>query len=173
VAQTFHQSRFHAKPEALGPVAWLCRSLRVRLSLSAKWQWHENTNVSRAVVAAINLYSVRTRDTWKRENSLKNETVFLIWLVTSTQGATEGNMHNTIYMYTPVTKEPGYRSRYNHWLRAGRLRGRNSSPGWVKNFIHVVQTGSGILPVSYPMGTGSSLPGGKAAGALSWPLTSS
>jgi hypothetical protein len=27
-------------------------------------------------------------------------------------------------------------------------------------------------PASYPMGTGVSFPGGKAAGALSWPLTS-
>jgi hypothetical protein len=36
---------------------------------------------------------------------------------------------------------------------------------------HHVQTGSGAHPVSYPMGTGGSFPGGKAAGAWSWPLT--
>jgi hypothetical protein len=30
---------------------------------------------------------------------------------------------------------------------------------------HHVQTGSGAHPASYPMGTGSSFPGGKAAGA--------
>jgi hypothetical protein len=30
---------------------------------------------------------------------------------------------------------------------------------------HSVQTGSGIHPASYPMGTGGSFPGGKAAGA--------
>jgi hypothetical protein len=35
-----------------------------------------------------------------------------------------------------------------------------------------VQTGSGAHPASYPMGTGSSFPGGKAVGAWSWPLTS-
>jgi hypothetical protein len=35
----------------------------------------------------------------------------------------------------------------------------------VKNFLHVVQTGSRAHPVSYPMGTGGSFPGGKAAGA--------
>jgi hypothetical protein len=40
-----------------------------------------------------------------------------------------------------------------------------SSPGRVKNFLHVVQTGSGVHPTSNPMGTGGSFPGGKAAGA--------
>jgi hypothetical protein len=34
-----------------------------------------------------------------------------------------------------------------------------------------VQNGSGAHRVSYPMGTTSSFPGGKAAGAWSWPLT--
>jgi len=29
-----------------------------------------------------------------------------------------------------------------------------------------------MLPASYPMGTMGSFPGGKAAGAWSWPLTS-
>jgi hypothetical protein len=37
---------------------------------------------------------------------------------------------------------------------------------------HRVQNGSGAHPASYPMGTRSSFPGGKAAGAWSWPLTS-
>jgi hypothetical protein len=31
--------------------------------------------------------------------------------------------------------------------------------------LHVVKTGSGVHPTSYTMGTGSSFPGGKAAGA--------
>jgi hypothetical protein len=31
--------------------------------------------------------------------------------------------------------------------------------------LHIVQTGSGAHLASYPMGTGGSLPGGKAAGA--------
>jgi hypothetical protein len=35
-----------------------------------------------------------------------------------------------------------------------------------------VQNGSGVHPASYPMGTRGSFPGGKAAGAWSWPLTS-
>jgi len=35
-----------------------------------------------------------------------------------------------------------------------------------------VQNGSGVHPTSYPMGTRCSVPGGKAAGAWSWPLRS-
>jgi hypothetical protein len=31
-------------------------------------------------------------------------------------------------------QEPGQRSRYSDWLRAGRRRGRSSSPGGGKNF---------------------------------------
>jgi hypothetical protein len=31
-------------------------------------------------------------------------------------------------------------------------------------FLHVVQTGSGVHPTTYPMGTVGSFPGGKAAG---------
>jgi hypothetical protein len=46
--------------------------------------------------------------------------------------------------------------------------------GWVRvrvpmgqefSLLHVVQTGSEAHPTSYPMGTGGSFPGGKAAGA--------
>jgi hypothetical protein len=35
-----------------------------------------------------------------------------------------------------------------------------------------VQTGSGVHPASYPMGTRGSFPEGKATGAWIWPLTS-
>jgi hypothetical protein len=38
---------------------------------------------------------------------------------------------------------------------------------------HRVQNGSGAHPASYQMGTGDSFPRDKAAGAWSWPLTSS
>jgi hypothetical protein len=38
--------------------------------------------------------------------------------------------------------------------------------------LHVIQTGSEAHPTSYPMGTGDFFPGGKVAGAWSWPLTS-
>jgi len=34
-----------------------------------------------------------------------------------------------------------------------------------------VQTDSGTRPASYPMGTGYTFPGGKAAGAWSWSLS--
>jgi hypothetical protein len=37
-------------------------------------------------------------------------------------------------------------------------------PG-IKNFLHVVQTGSGVHPASYTVGTGGYIPGGKAAGS--------
>jgi hypothetical protein len=58
------------------------------------------------------------------------------------------------------------------WLWAGRLRGRSSSPSRIKNFLHIVQNGSGVHPISYPMRTGGSFPEGKADGAWSWPITS-
>jgi hypothetical protein len=47
-------------------------------------------------------------------------------------------------------------------------------PAGAGNFSlhHRVQNGSGAHPATYSMGTGGSLPGGKAAGAWSWPLTS-
>jgi hypothetical protein len=32
------------------------------------------------------------------------------------------------------------------------------------SFLHIVQTGFGAHPAYYPMGTGGSFPGGKAAG---------
>jgi hypothetical protein len=51
----------------------------------------------------------------------------------------------------------------HYWLRAGRPRGRSLS--WGKNFLPVVQTGSGVHSTSYPVGTGGSFPGDKAAGA--------
>jgi hypothetical protein len=41
------------------------------------------------------------------------------------------------------------------------------SPGGGQEFslLYVVQTGSGAYAASYPMGTGDSFPGDKAAGA--------
>jgi hypothetical protein len=53
---------------------------------------------------------------------------------------------------------------YSDWLRAGRQRGRTSSLGRVKNFLHLVRTGSKVHPVSYPMCTGGSFPGVKRPG---------
>jgi hypothetical protein len=47
-------------------------------------------------------------------------------------------------------------------------------PAGAENFPlhHRVQNGSGAHPASYPIGTRGCIPGGKAAGAWSWPLTS-
>jgi len=44
---------------------------------------------------------------------------------------------------------------------------------WIHStYPHTIQISSGTHLTSYPMGTKSSFPGGKAAGAWSWPLTS-
>jgi hypothetical protein len=40
-----------------------------------------------------------------------------------------------------------------------------SRKGQEFSLFHIVQTGSGVHPTSYPMGTGGSFPGGKAARA--------
>jgi hypothetical protein len=37
--------------------------------------------------------------------------------------------------------------------------------GQERSLLYVVQTGYGVHPTSYPMGTGDLSPGGKAAGA--------
>jgi len=39
------------------------------------------------------------------------------------------------------------------------------------SLYHRVQTSAGAHPASYPMGTRSTFPWGKAAGAWSWPHT--
>jgi len=50
-----------------------------------------------------------------------------------------------------------------YWPRNGNLE---------FSIHHRVQTGSGAHPASYPMGTTSYFPGGKATGSWSWSLTS-
>jgi hypothetical protein len=57
--------------------------------------------------------------------------------------------------------------RYSDWLPAGRTTGWSLSPGRFKNYLHVIQTGSGANTASYPIGTGGFLLGGKVAGARS------
>jgi hypothetical protein len=56
--------------------------------------------------------------------------------------------------------------------RTGRSDDSGSIPGGGEEFFfrHHVQTGSGAHPASYPMGTGGSFPGDKAAGAKGSPL---
>jgi hypothetical protein len=73
-----------------------------------------------------------------------------------------------------LLREPGERSRYSDWLRAGRRRGRSSSPRRVKNFLFSTSSRPGLGPTQPPLQwlPGGSLPGGKAAGVWGWPLTS-
>jgi hypothetical protein len=53
------------------------------------------------------------------------------------------------------------------------VTGHGLIPGRDRDFSpHLVQTGSGAHPVSYPVGTGGSFPGGKAAVTWSLPLPS-
>jgi hypothetical protein len=47
----------------------------------------------------------------------------------------------------------------------GSPRNRSLSSGGVKNFLHIIQTGSGAHPATYPVGSGDSFPGDKEAGA--------
>jgi hypothetical protein len=51
-------------------------------------------------------------------------------------------------------------------------RVRFPAGAWNFSLHHRVQYGSRVHPASYPMGTRSFFPGGKAAGAWTWPLTS-
>jgi hypothetical protein len=61
---------------------------------------------------------------------------------------------------------------YRAGLRAGWSRVRVLAGAGDFSVRRLVQNGSGAHPASYPVGTRSSFPGGKAAGAGSWPLTS-
>jgi hypothetical protein len=47
--------------------------------------------------------------------------------------------------------EPGARSRYSDWLRAGRPRGRSSSPGRVKNFLLSTSYRMALGPIQPPI----------------------
>jgi hypothetical protein len=64
------------------------------------------------------------------------------------------------------TEEIRQLSRYSDWLGLDDRSSRVRFPAGVGNFSlhHCVQNGSGVHPPSYPTGTGSSFPGGKAAG---------
>jgi hypothetical protein len=58
-------------------------------------------------------------------------------------------------------------SEYTIYLRGDEVH-LVYDPGYVSQecfLLHVVQTGSGVHPSSYQMGTGGFLLGGKAAGA--------
>jgi hypothetical protein len=76
------------------------------------------------------------------------------------------------YVYLCMMNAPGQPSWYSDEVLDGR-------PGFdsreeARDFrpLHSVQTGFGTHTASYPMGTGVSFPGSKAAGAWSLPLSS-
>jgi hypothetical protein len=71
-------------------------------------------------------------------------------IVRSRSESLKGLRLRTFNLTAELSREPGYRSQYCDWLRAGRRKGRTSSPGRVCQ----------AHPISYPMGTGA-----KAAGA--------
>jgi hypothetical protein len=78
---------------------------------------------------------------------------------------------NITDLYRRVNKfKRGYQtrsgSRCSDWIWAERPRGRSLSPGGGQEFLllHVVQTGPGVHPTSYPMGTGGSFLGVKRPG---------
>jgi hypothetical protein len=72
-----------------------------------------------------------------------------------------------------LSSPEGGGSRYSDYLGLDDRGVLSSSPGMIKNFLHVVYTGSGVHPTSYPMGTRGFFPGGEAAGAWNLPLISS
>jgi hypothetical protein len=89
---------------------------------------------------------------------------------------------NTLELWSQVT----VRNQVSHPYKTGKknvyieLHGLDDGmigvwiPAEVGNFSHQhhFQTGSGAHSASYPMGTGGYFPGGEAAAAWSWPLTS-
>jgi hypothetical protein len=81
-------------------------------------------------------------------------------------------MSEYIYIYINKSRDSSVGIALGYGLddRGSRVQ----FPAGAGNFSlhHRVQNGSGAYPPSYPMGTRSSFPGGKVAGAWSWPLTS-
>jgi hypothetical protein len=70
----------------------------------------------------------------------------------------EKKLSNKVYIASNERWEPGLLSRYSDWLRAGRQRGRSSSPGGVKN-LHFAMSSRSTLG-SNSMDTGGSFSAG-------------
>jgi hypothetical protein len=90
------------------------------------------------------------------------------------------NVYPTMFVHTNskfclqpgCPKGAGIAQWFSAGLRAGWSVVRIPAETGNLPLHHCIQTGSGAHPASYPMGTGGSFPGGKAAGAWGWPLTS-
>jgi hypothetical protein len=82
----------------------------------------------------------------------------------------DANLHSLLERGGSRDSSVGIALGYGLDDRGSRVR----FPAGVGNFSlhHRVHNVSGVHPASYPMGTRGSFPGGKAAGAWSWPLTS-
>jgi hypothetical protein len=82
------------------------------------------------------------------------------------QGSNAGYYCTTPLIHLPTCIFKVTESRYSYWLLDGRLSGRSSSPGRVKNFHFSVSRPDPLCgePLSYQMDTVGSLTGGKAPG---------
>jgi hypothetical protein len=78
-------------------------------------------------------------------------------------------MYFTISVYTYIFIT--YHSAQTD-LRIGRLGAQITAAAMIFSLHHRVKTGSENHPTSYQIGNGCSFPGGKAAEAWSWWLTS-
>jgi hypothetical protein len=77
------------------------------------------------------------------------------------------------WSYTSIPQQgAGIARWYSAGLGAGWSGVRVPSEAGNFSLHYSAQTGSGAHPASYPMGTRSSFPGGKAVRAWNWPLTS-
>jgi hypothetical protein len=77
-------------------------------------------------------------------------------------------------LYILFGKEHGERTRYSDWLQDGRLRGRSSSPGRVKNFLFSTSSRPAVGPTQPPIQwvRGALSPGVKRPGREADHLTS-
>jgi hypothetical protein len=66
----------------------------------------------------------------------------------------------------------GIALRYSSGLRAGWSEVGDPAGAGKFSLHHRIQTGSGVHPASYPVGTRGSFPDGKVVAVWSWPLTS-
>jgi hypothetical protein len=119
---------------------------------------------------------VRVTILWLHRSQFGIVTVTILWLRRSQFGINPSEMGFIFNLYTTLALAFIYhknryvirsreRSPYSDWLRAGRLRGRSSSPGKVKNFL---------FSASFRPALGSTQPPlqwEKRPGSWSWSLT--
>jgi hypothetical protein len=79
-----------------------------------------------------------------------------------------------IFYWALILRSEKYKINSLYRQRCGQSRNHGSILCRAKDFsaLHSAHTDSEAHPASYPLGTGGSFTGVKAAGACSWPLTS-